>query len=53
MYAIRSYYGMSHKRKRLDWETATSPGFYLHPLADYLALKDKLEAQPTTSYNFV
>ena len=39
---------MSHKRKRLDWQTATSPGFYLHPLADYQALKARLGAQPTT-----
>ncbi|MBD3624828.1 MAG: hypothetical protein HUJ24_05505, partial [Rhodobacteraceae bacterium] len=27
---------------------ATSPGFYLHPLAEYEALKAKLGAQPTT-----
>lgn len=39
---------MSPKRKRLDWRTATSPGFYLHPLADYRALKDRLGAPPTT-----
>jgi hypothetical protein len=39
---------MSPKRKRLDWCTATSPGFYLHPLADYLAFKDRLGAPPTT-----
>ena len=39
---------MSPKRKRLDWKTATSPGFYLHPLPDYLALKDRLAAPPTT-----
>ena len=39
---------MSPKRKRLDWTTATSPGFYLHPLADYQALKDRLGAPPTT-----
>ncbi|MFC3060647.1 glycosyltransferase family 29 protein [Paenirhodobacter populi] len=39
---------MSHKRKRLDWDTATSPGFYLHPLADYRALKARIGAQPTT-----
>ena len=39
---------MSPKRKRLDWQTATSPGFYLHPLADYRALKDRLGAPPTT-----
>lgn len=42
------YLWMSHKRKRLDWATATSPGFYLHPLAEYEALKAKLGAQPTT-----
>lgn len=39
---------MSPKRKRLDWQTAISPGFYLHPLADYRALKDRLGAPPTT-----
>lgn len=39
---------LSPKRKRLDWETACSPGFYLHPLADYLALKDRIGAPPTT-----
>lgn len=39
---------MSPKRKRLDWQTATSPGFYLHPLADYAALRDRLGAPPTT-----
>ena len=39
---------MSHKRKRLDWTTATSPGFYLHPRADYTRLKAEIGAQPTT-----
>lgn len=39
---------MSHKRKRLDYISAQSPGFYLHPLGDYQALKDALGAQPTT-----
>lgn len=39
---------MSHKRKRLDWRTATSPGFYLHPRAEYDRLKATLGAQPTT-----
>ena len=39
---------MSHKRKRLDWRTATSPGFYLHPLGDFEALKQRLGAPPTT-----
>ena len=39
---------MSPKRKRLDWQTATSPGFYLYPLPDYHALKDRLGAPPTT-----
>ena len=42
------YLWMSHKRKRLDWATATSAGFYLHPLADYEAMKARLGAQPTT-----
>lgn len=39
---------MSPKRKRLDWRTATSPGFYLHPLADYRALAAELGAPPST-----
>ncbi|WP_407947399.1 glycosyltransferase family 29 protein [Paracoccus xiamenensis] len=39
---------MSHKRKRLDYLSARSKGFYLHPLDDYEALKDQLGAQPTT-----
>ena len=39
---------MSPKRKRLDWQTAHSPGFYLHPLPDYQALKTTMQAPPTT-----
>lgn len=39
---------MSHKRKRLTWRVATTPGFYLHPRADYDALKATLGAPPTT-----
>lgn len=39
---------MSPKRKRLDWTSASSPGFYLHPLADYQALKNRIGAPPTT-----
>lgn len=39
---------MSPKRKRLGFRVATSPGFYLHPLADYHMLKDRLAAPPTT-----
>lgn len=39
---------MSHKRKRLDWDTAASPGFYLHPLADCRALRTAIGAPPTT-----
>lgn len=39
---------MSPKRKRLDWRTASSAGFYLHPLPDYLDLKARLGASPTT-----
>lgn len=42
------YLWMSHKRKRLDYATATSDGFYLHPLHDYADLKERLAAQPTT-----
>lgn len=39
---------MSHKRKRLDYDSATSAGFYLHPLTDYAALKGRIGAPPTT-----
>lgn len=39
---------MSPKRKRLSWRDATSPDFYLHPLPDYLHLRDRLKAPPTT-----
>lgn len=39
---------MSPKRKRLDWRTANSAGFYLHPLEDYQALQTTLGAPPTT-----
>lgn len=39
---------MSHKRKRLPWSVATTPGFYLHPLSDWAQLRDRLGAPPTT-----
>lgn len=39
---------MSPKRKRLDWDSASGPGFYLHPLADIDALAGRLGAPPTT-----
>ena len=39
---------MSPKRKRLDWRSASGPGFYLHPLHDYRALAARLGAPPTT-----
>lgn len=39
---------MSPKRKRLDYATATSPGFYLHPLPDYARLAAGFGAPPTT-----
>lgn len=39
---------MSPKRKRLPYRVAASPGFYLHPLADYERLKSALAAPPTT-----
>lgn len=39
---------MSHKRKRLPWLVAASPGFYLHPTADWARLRDRLGAPPTT-----
>ena len=39
---------MSPKRKRLDWDSASGPGFYLHPLADIETLAGRLGAPPTT-----
>ncbi|MBC9246321.1 glycosyltransferase family 29 protein [Paracoccus sp. 11-3] len=39
---------MSPKRKRLRYRIATGDGFYLHPLSEYEALKDRLAAPPTT-----
>lgn len=39
---------MSHKRKRLDYRSAHSPGFYLHALSDYRELATKIGAPPTT-----
>lgn len=39
---------MSHKRKRLGWNIASSQGFYLHPLTDYQNLKGSLGAPPST-----
>ena len=39
---------MSHKRKRLSWRGATSPGFYLHPLPEWRALAAARGAPPTT-----
>ncbi|WEF24309.1 glycosyltransferase family 29 protein [Paracoccus sp. S3-43] len=46
--APRRVLWMSPKRKRLGWRIAHGEGFYLHPLADYHALKDRLAAPPTT-----
>ncbi|MEZ5884624.1 MAG: glycosyltransferase family 29 protein [Paracoccaceae bacterium] len=39
---------MSPKRKRLRFDIATSPGFYLHPQAEIAALGARLPAPPTT-----
>ncbi len=39
---------MPWKRRRLDWATASAPGFYLHPRADVAALQTNLGAKPTT-----
>ncbi|AXC51109.1 hypothetical protein DRW48_05940 [Paracoccus suum] len=39
---------MAAKRKRLDWATATSPGFYLHPRYQIEGLARALRAKPTT-----
>lgn len=39
---------MSPKRKRLPFDIATSPGFYLHPQSDIAALSRQLSAPPTT-----
>ncbi|RYG90051.1 hypothetical protein EU803_15665 [Loktanella sp. IMCC34160] len=42
------YLWMSHKRKRLDWATASSPGFYLSPMEHFQKLMSQLGARPTT-----
>ncbi|MFN4101246.1 MAG: glycosyltransferase family 29 protein [Pararhodobacter sp.] len=39
---------MSHKRKRLAYDVATTPGFHLHPLEDWRRLRATLGAPPTT-----
>ena len=39
---------MSHKRRRLDWGTATAEGFYLFPLRDFHSLSHELGARPST-----
>lgn len=46
--APRRILWMSPKRKRLGFRIAQGNGFYLHPLADYQTLKDRLAAPPTT-----
>jgi len=44
----KRYIWLSHKRKRLDWATATSEGFYLFPLGDFHLLSNQLGARPTS-----
>lgn len=39
---------MSHKRKRLPWAVATSPGFHMPPLSLFGDLSRRLGAPPTT-----
>lgn len=39
---------MSHKRKRLPWAVAQSPGFFLPPLDSFHRLKVALGAPPST-----
>ncbi|MGJ8582650.1 MAG: glycosyltransferase family 29 protein [Marinosulfonomonas sp.] len=39
---------MSHKRKRLKRWIAERPGFYLHPLAEWSRLGQRLTGPPTT-----
>lgn len=39
---------MSPKRKRLGWDLARSPGFYLHPQEDCTRLSTAFGAPPTT-----
>lgn len=46
--APHRYLWISPKRKRLPWPVAKSPGFYLHPLAEYADLKAAIGAPPTT-----
>jgi len=43
----RSLY-MPAKRRHLDWATARSPGFYLHPRTEVARLAATLGAKPTT-----
>lgn len=44
----RRYLWLSYKRKRLDWATASSAGFYLYPLNDFRRLSETLGAPPTS-----
>ena len=46
--APRRILWMSPKRKRLGHRIAHSPGFYLYPLDQIDALRDRLAAPPTT-----
>jgi hypothetical protein len=39
---------MSPKRKRLPWRIAARPDFFLYPLAEFEALRGRLQAPPTT-----
>lgn len=44
----RRIWWMSHKRKRLPWSVATSPGFHMPGLGLFSALRASLGAPPTT-----
>ena len=47
------YLWMSHKRKRLDWMTASSRGFYIFPLDDFNMLTNQLGARPTSGLSLI
>ena len=42
------YLWMSHKRKRLDWKTASSSGFFLFSPSDFKRLSDNIGSRPST-----
>jgi hypothetical protein len=47
------YLWLSHKRKRLDWTTASSSGFYLFAQDDFNLLSNQLGARPTSGLSLI